>query len=95
MNSEKHTSLPKEHGLSLKSREHIEISGVVEVQSFDEASITVSTLCGEMVIEGEQLKIGTLDTERGIVSADGKICALYYTDDVPRRRRGIFSRSRD
>ena len=35
------------------------------------------------MIEGENLKIGVLDLEKGKVSAEGRINAVYYTDGSP------------
>ena len=38
---------------------------------------------------GDGLRVGTLDTDKGIISVDGKINALYYTDSI-KGRRGSF-----
>ena len=49
------------------------------------------TDCGELTLEGSNIRVGTLDTERGIVSVDGKFSALYYSDNNSRRKRSIFA----
>ena len=83
----------KAHAVSLEARKNAHIVGVSEVQSFDEESVVLTTSCGEMTVEGEGLHVGTLDMAKGVVSIDGDIRALYYTDGAPSRRRGrrLFS----
>ena len=78
------------HSLSLSSREHAELSGVTEVNSFDEESVVLSTACGELVVEGVGLRVGTLDMTRGVLVIDGKISGLYYTDTSQTKRKGLF-----
>ena len=53
------------------------------------------TDCGDLTLEGDGLRVGTLDTDKGIISVDGKINALYYTDSIKKGRRGFFSRDKD
>ena len=83
---EKGNEQEKKHALSMGVRRHISISGVTEVESFDEQTVILSTDCGEMTLEGEGLHIGTLDIARGVVEVDGKINGLYYSDSAPVRR---------
>ena len=81
--------------IAIRSRRHIDVTGVKDVQSFDDRSVSAITCLGEMVIEGEELRIETLDTDRGIISVDGKICAVIYYDEHDRAEKkqlfgGIF-----
>ena len=64
--------LDERNDIAIRSRKHIDVTGVKEVLSFDDSSVSMVTVCGEMNVEGEDLKIGTLDTDSGIVSVDGK-----------------------
>lgn len=80
------------HSCYILSRAHADINGVREVLSFDENGVVLVTDCGELTLEGSGIRVGTLDTERGIVSVDGKICSLYYADDASKRKRNIFGR---
>lgn len=93
MNTEKTRLLSQTHDCHIRSRTHVEITGVSEVLSFDEGSVVLITVGGEMTLEGQDLRIGTLDTEHGLVSVDGKISALYYLDGTVKKRRGFFKRS--
>ena len=70
----------KKHTLSLSARTQAEISGVTEVESFDEHSVVLVTDCGDMTVEGEGLHVSTLDIARGIVEISGQIGGIYYSD---------------
>lgn len=80
----------KQHTLSLLAREHAEISGVTEVNSFDEECVVLATVCGELTVEGVGLRVGTLDIARGLLVIDGKICGLYYAETNQIRKKGFF-----
>ena len=81
--NEQTTEKKEKNDIVIRSRKHIDISGVTEVISFDENSVVMLTVCGEMALEGESLRIGVLDTDRGMVSVDGKISAVIYYDESP------------
>lgn len=80
------------HEIRIGMRKEMSITGVKEVVSFDENCVALKSTCGEMSIEGSALKVGTLDTDRGIVTLDGKIDAVYYTVNNEEEKRGFFSK---
>ena len=80
------------HEVVLARRAEMRITGVCDVDSFDEASVVLKTVEGSMAVEGEDLKIGTLDTDRGMVVLSGKINGIYYLSDEYKEKRGIISR---
>ena len=80
----------EKNDIAIRSRKHIDITGVKEVLNFDENLVSMVTACGEMSVEGEGLKIGTLDTDKGIVAVDGKINAVIYYDEFPRDEKKRF-----
>ena len=83
------------HSISSRSREGIRIEGVNDVLSFDDRGVSLDTLCGGMGIEGEGLRVKTLNTENGIVEIEGRINGVYYFDEKPTAKRGLFSRKVD
>lgn len=95
MNMEKEKFGSPDHECHIRARSRADITGVREVLSFDEGSVALVTSCGEMVVEGRDLRVGTLDTERGIVAVDGHISSVYYVDDSSKKKRGWFSRHTD
>ena len=82
------------HDLVIKSRESMSVDGVKEVVSFDEGQVILVTVCGEMTVEGEGLHINILDMDGGVVELNGKVEAVYYTDEksVQEKGNGFFSR---
>lgn len=66
------------HHLVLEQRERLVISGVEEVHRFDEDSVLLATVMGELEIQGENLHIEKLSLEGGELHVDGNISALIY-----------------
>ena len=89
--TEKTTGETPKHALTLTARNRAEISGVTEVESFDEHSVILVTDCGEMTVEGEDLRVGALDIARGVIEVTGTVGGVYYRDAAP-ARRGLRSR---
>ena len=88
---EKSNELISKHHLQLETRKQLTLSGVTEVESFDEQTVELMTDCGALTVEGEGLHIGTLDISRGEVLVTGRINGLYYSDAAP-VKRGLRSR---
>ena len=80
------------HEIKLSGRNTMSISGVEEVVGFDEENVHLRTGAGELFVEGKDIKIGTLDTQQGVVALTGRINALYYSSDEGREKKGFFSR---
>ncbi len=81
-----------EHHIELDIRKHLEISGVREVLCFDDVSVLLKTNYGELNIDGREIKVSVLDTDKGVVILDGRIDAIYYTDDKQETKHGFFGR---
>lgn len=79
------------HRLELTGREHLLISGVEDVERFDETGIVMSTSAGVLVVTGENLHIGKLSLDGGELHVDGRIDAVTYEEDSM-SRGGFFSR---
>ena len=79
------------HHLSLDGREHLVISGVEEVERFDEESIILTTNMGELEIRGEGLHIEKLSLEGGELHVEGTVTALIY-ETAPRESGGLLRR---
>ena len=76
------SSLPPEsHQLELIGRERLIVSGVEDVDRFDESSIIMSTVSGTLIVTGENLHIGKLSLDGGELHVDGRIDSLAYEED--------------
>ena len=80
------------HQVIFSMRKEMSITGVREVVSFDEESVVLKSSCGEITVEGAELKVGTLDTEKGVVTLEGRIDSVYYSDNVSEEKHGFFSK---
>ncbi len=76
----------------IRARQSMSVCGVEEVINFDDEGARFKTVDGELFVEGSGIKIGALDTERGIVSLSGKINGAYYANDIEKQKRGLFGR---
>lgn len=79
------------HRLELIGRERLTVSGVEDVDRFDETGIVMSTSAGTLVITGEDLHIGKLSLDGGELHVDGRIDSVAYEDEGS-GRGGFFSR---
>lgn len=89
------TSEDKHHSISITDRAHMEISGVVDVLSFDDSSVSLVTELGSLEIDGEGLHISVLDPEKKKMVLDGKANSVYYISDAVKKDgsgKGFFSR---
>ncbi len=73
------------HRLLLEEREKMRLSGVKEVESFDEQSVMLLTTCGALKIEGCDLHIESLQLETGDMVLNGKVNNFTYSERGPRR----------
>jgi len=81
---------PQPHQLILQDRKALEMTGVSDVDSFDESTVIAYTSLGELTIRGRGLHICRLDLEGGSLSLEGQIDTLCYSDQ--KRAGGFFGR---
>ena len=71
--------------LNLEDRKKLTLSGVVEVMSFDEEKIDLTTKLGNLTIKGEELKMNKLDVQNGDVIIEGNIASMVYNGKVTKK----------
>lgn len=74
-----------QHCVSMENRRALEITGVTDIDSFDEQTVAVFTDVGELVVRGSSLHISRIDVESGNLLLEGEIDSLEYTDNVAAR----------
>lgn len=79
------------HHIILEEREQLSVSGVEEVESFDENTILLTTAQGDLEIQGEGLHIEKLSLDGGDLKVEGQVSALIYQNER-RERGGLLSR---
>lgn len=80
-----------EHRIILRERKNLDITGVIEVESFDEGEIVLKTRENTLKIQGNGLKIGTLSVDGGALKVEGEVEAILYEDGKV-EKSGIFRR---
>ena len=79
------------HELTLSGRRKLTVSGVDDVERFDEQEIVMR--CGGtlLVVGGEGLSVSRLSVESGDVAIAGRVSSLIY-EEAPAGRGGFWGR---
>ena len=78
--------------LILEDRHSLTVSGVSDVDSFDEQSIVIFTGLGELCVRGSDLHIIRLSLEIGELLIEGEIDSLVYSQREQKQQGGFFSK---
>lgn len=83
----------KFHNIILENRGRLNVSGVEDVDSFDEGAVIIFTNMGVLTVRGEDLHINKFSVESGELFVEGNIYALTYSDDSMKKSGsgGFFS----
>ena len=84
----------KPFGLTLEKREKAVLTGVTDVERFDETVVVLHTHGGRLTLTGTGLHVSSLQLEEGRLLVDGTIDSASYDSGMPRSggRRGGFLR---
>ena len=79
------------HSFLMENRNRISLSGVKDVDSFDEETLIVFTDLGEITVKGENIKVSHFSAETGELAAAGSFQSLTYSQRLP-KSSGFFAR---
>ena len=79
------------HTGQLDNRAKAVLTGVDDVDSFNEAEVNLITEAGYVTITGKDLHISHLSLEEGQLVVEGEIAGIAYTDSIV-QEGGLFSR---
>lgn len=84
----------RKHEIILLDREHLQVTGVSDVESFDSEEFLLNTELGFLNIHGQNLHIRTLDLEQGKVIIEGVVMDIVYLDEgySSEKAKGFFGR---
>ena len=74
--------------LVLENRGKLNVSGVIDVLSFDDQIVIIETELGLLSVKGESLRINKLSLDTSEVAVEGDIYSLTYSDRGPDRKNG-------
>ena len=75
------TEAKRQHGLTLQERAQLSLTGVEDVERFDETEIVLFTAQGRLTVQGHDLRISKYSVESGDLVVQGTVDALGYTGD--------------
>ena len=86
------SGLSAPHHVVIEERKSLTVSGVEDVERFDETTIVLSTSKGAMVVSGENLHIEKLSLDGGDLKVEGEVDSVAYEDDGGGSRGGFLAR---
>ncbi len=89
-NDEKYKKAEVPHTLILEQRSRMSVSGVENVESFDENEVIMYTNQGMLTVSGSDLRIERLTLDGGELGIEGHINGMKYEE--VREKGGVFSR---
>ena len=66
--------------LILENREKLNVSGVLDVLSFDDQIVIVETELGLLTVKGENIRINKLSLDTSEIVVEGEINSLAYSN---------------
>lgn len=85
------TKLKKAHSLYLENRNGLKLTGVTDVDSFDEETVTAYTDYGCLTVNGTGLHVEELNLESGLLEVTGEVVALVYSNKTE-KSKNLFKR---
>lgn len=83
----------KRQEIKMLNRKLLEISGVIQVESFDSEEFLLETECGYLNITGHNLHIKNLNLEQGLVAIEGTVNSTAYLDGSGQdKAKGFFGK---
>ena len=79
--------------LVLENRNRLNISGVLDVLSFDDQIIIVETELGMLTVKGDNLRINKLSIDTSEVIVEGEIISLTYNNkDLDKKNESFLGK---
>ena len=81
-----------EHKMIMTNRSSLLVSGVEDVESFDEDRIVAYTVDGIMDVKGADFKINRFNVDTGELEIDGDIDSITYAEGRKGDKGGFWSK---
>ncbi|TCS80155.1 sporulation protein YabP [Tepidibacillus fermentans] len=88
------TRKDRSHQIIIMNRENFQVTGVIDVESFDSEEFLLNTEYGYLHIHGQNLHIKSLDLEQGRVTIEGLIDDMGYLNEGygQEKAKGFFGK---
>ena len=84
--------MTEQHNAILENRQRLMLTGVTDVESFDEKLVLLYTQLGELAVKGSQLHVSEMSTESGELTIEGEINSLIYGDRDRTKKLGLLGK---
>lgn len=81
-------NVSKNQSVVLENKKKLTIDSVVNVESFSDDYLEISTELGRISVEGKALKIEELRQENGKILITGEIDGIFYKES--KTKKGLF-----
>lgn len=76
------------HKIMLNNRDKGNLTGILDVISFDENTIVLDTDMGLLTIKGKDLHVSRLTLDKGEIDIEGRCDSLVYSSNESYRKTG-------
>ena len=90
MQSGSDTRVGEGHSLTLTDRKRLSLTGVEDVDCFNEQIVVLRTPLGTLTVAGAGLNVSKLSLEEGRVEIEGEVDALEYSGG--KKKGGLWGR---
>ena len=80
------------HNIIIEGRKKLSVSGVTEVDRFDENTVIFYTSMGELTVKGDDLRVNDLSVSNGEMNIEGRINSVSYSEDTSDAPLSFISR---
>ncbi|HIU34021.1 MAG TPA: sporulation protein YabP [Candidatus Pullichristensenella excrementigallinarum] len=80
------------HSLILEGRQKATITGVSDVDCFNEQIVVLITSAGSMTLSGEGLHVENLNLKEGKLEVEGEISSIEYSGSPREKKGGVLGR---
>lgn len=81
-------NLAVNHRLTLEGRNKLSVTGVTDVESFDETAAVLETSQGTLILRGQDLHVEQLNLGSGEVKITGEVDSMIYEESA--KTQGSF-----
>ncbi len=82
----------KPHNLILENRQKLSLSGVTDVESFNETEIYLFTSLGDLAVRGKNLHVEGINLDSGDMSISGEIKSMIYGDKDRTKKLSLWGK---
>ena len=81
------------HAIQIDAREKVNVSGLIDVISFDEESVIGETEMGVIIIKGGNLHVSKINLDSGELCVSGEIDGIQYENTgSPAKAKSLLGR---